>query len=135
MRTMVIITVMVFWYFLIGCASEVNSNGGTDTLYIDQKETEYDNEVQLVFTQKGEYTMYDVESGNLVYTRYKDKSVWLGEGYDTVNITVPDTVITFREDISKGDAYIHTNTFQDGTYLYKQSGGWDWQMEDPEGLM
>ena len=113
---------------LANCTAERSAEGSTDTLWIDQQPVEYNNTVKLVFILKGEYRLYDIESGQLVYTRYKDESIWLNEGYDTVNITLPDSVVTYRYEYNADKLTVIENTFTDNSvYQYHASNGWVYQ--------
>jgi hypothetical protein len=128
MKTLKLLTLL---FLLVACSDNI-----TEKTVISDSETVYDNEVTLIFSLKGEYTMYDIETGALVYSRYKDKSVWLGEGYDTVNITAPDTVITYRYDYKADDMTVNTTAFSDSkTYQYLINKGWDVKPEGSEGVM
>ena len=99
-----------------------------DTLFIDQIPNDFQNSVTMIFAKRGEFTIYDAVGGSFVYSRYKESDAWLGEGYDTVTITVPDSVITFCYDYRNGDMDINKNSITDnGVYLYSSNRGWVYQ--------
>ena len=96
------------------------------------EEIKYDNTVSLIFSLKGQYTIYDVSTGIEVFQMYKHRSVWLGEGYDTVNITLPDSVITYRYLHKEDRSYYHINEMENGQFTYTSNDGWKIEPEEKD---
>ena len=124
MRHIIIVSLIFICYLMYGCTADTSTStqSTVDTLYIGEAAITYPNSVTLIFYQKGEYTLYDIVTGNELYRRYKDKSVFMGEGFDTVNITLPDTVVTFRYNYGTDETEVHTNTFNSGEYYFGADG-------------
>ena len=125
-----IITMVIALAIFTGCSKEESVTGTVDTLYIADEVVEYNNTVSLVFSQKGEYTIYDCASGAEVYQVYKHNGVWLGEGYDTVTMTVPDTIITYHYDVKSDDMRYNINVMENGLFDYSTNDGWRLHKED-----
>lgn len=128
LTTLLLVTAGIFLATFTGCAEVTGASGEVDTLYIGYEQPEFGNAVVLIFSLKGLYTMYDVETGAQVYSYYKDNSAWAGEGYDTMSVTLPDTVITYRYDHTEApddNTVVNVNGFTEGAYTYGDYYGWE----------
>ncbi len=125
MKTLITTLAITLFYLLVACGDDITQV----TEVVQAEEITYGNTVTIILSLKGEYTVYDVATGKEVWSMYKHKSEWLEEGIDTVNLTMPDTVITYRYDHKEDKTEYNINAMENGEYNYTRSDGWKLQSD------